>query len=202
VFAGAPWAAEPWAWWAEHFWGPPIPTDWVTPLWGRGSDSWLVLKSASERFGWRDVAAVGLFGGAIGSAPLGSAAGFLGGSAVGFVLWGLIDAFETPDLLGAAIAGLALGGITEWLVRGIDAQSSGGPELQWTRAAVVPVHASGVLRMLARVRIRLCAAAGGLALFGCMPSHRMTPTLAPARSCPDTSSESWYFPETGGESPG
>ena len=53
--------------------------------------------------------------------------------------------------------------------------------------------------MLARVRIRLCAAAGGLALFGCMPSHRMTPTLAPARSCPDTSSESWYFPETGGD---
>ena len=95
-----------------------------------GAAGGLVLKSASERFGWQDVAAVGLFGGAIGSAPLGSAAGFLGGSAVGFVLWGLIDDFETPDLLGAAIAGLALGGITEWLVRGIDAQSSGGPELQ------------------------------------------------------------------------
>jgi hypothetical protein len=89
-----------------------------------GAIGGLVLKSAAERFGWQDVAAVGLFGGAIGAAPLGSGVGFLGGSAVGLVAWGLVDSFRIPDLIGAAAAGLALGGIAEWLVRGIDAQTS------------------------------------------------------------------------------
>ncbi len=92
----------------------------------------LVLKSAGERFGWQDVATVGLFGGAIGSAPLGSAVGFLGGSAAGLVLWALVDDFRSPDLFGAAIAGLALGGLAEWLVRGIDARSGGGPEMRFS----------------------------------------------------------------------
>ena len=92
----------------------------------------LVLKSKAERFGWQDVAVVGLFGGAVGSVPLGSAIGFVGGSAIGFVTLALVDDFKGPDLLGMAVAGLAIGGLAEWLVRGIDAQSGGGPEMRFS----------------------------------------------------------------------
>ena len=89
----------------------------------------LVLKSAAERFGWQDVAVVGLFGGAIGAAPVGSAIGFLSGSALGLATMALVDSFDTPDLIGAAAAGLALGGIVEWLVRGIGAQGTDTDEI-------------------------------------------------------------------------
>jgi hypothetical protein len=96
-----------------------------------GAIGGMLIKSKAERFGWQDVATVGLFGGSIGSAPAGSAIGFLGGSAVGLAAWALFDDFKSPDLFGAAIAGLAIGGIAEWLVRGIDAQS-GDSEYQFT----------------------------------------------------------------------
>lgn len=95
-----------------------------------GAIGGMLLKSKAERFGWQDVAAVGLFGGAVGSAPIGSAIGMLSGSAVGLAAWALLDDFKGPDLLGATVAGLAIGGIAEWLVRGIDAQSGGDREVQ------------------------------------------------------------------------
>jgi len=92
----------------------------------------LVLRSQAQRFGWADVGTVGLLGGAIGSAPLGAAAGFGAGGVVGIILWLTVDGFDSPDALGAAAAGLALGGLTQWLVRGIDSQGSGTPVLQVT----------------------------------------------------------------------
>lgn len=100
-----------------------------------GSALGLVLKTKAERFGWLDVATVGLFGGAIGAAPRGSAIGLVAGSAAGLAVWALVDSFETPDMIGAAAAGLALGGIAEWLIRGIDAGSSDPASLQ----VVLPV---------------------------------------------------------------
>lgn len=103
-----------------------------------GAAAGLVLKSAAERFGWQDVAVVGLLGGSIGAAPLGSAIGFLGGSAVGLAAWGLFDSFDTPDLIGAAAAGMALGGIAEWLVRGIGAQGDDSPQF----SVVLPLTVS------------------------------------------------------------
>lgn len=96
-----------------------------------GSVGGLILKSRAERFGWTDVAAVGLFGGAIGAVPLGSAIGLLGGSAIGLVTWSVVDAFRTPDLIGAAALGMAVGGLAEWLVRGIDAGTSDGPAVSF-----------------------------------------------------------------------
>jgi hypothetical protein len=93
-----------------------------------GAAAGLALKSAAERFGWQDVATVGLFGAAIGAAPVGSAIGFLGGSAVGLVVWSVADSFDTPDLIGAAVAGLAIGGIAEWLISGIGAGSEDAPK--------------------------------------------------------------------------
>jgi len=50
------------------------------------------------------------------------------------------------------------------------------------------------------------ATARGLALVtslaagfvACMPSHRMTPDVAPGRSCPDVSEHAWYLPEAEG----
>ena len=78
------------------------------------------------------MATIGLFGGSVGAAPLGSAIGFVGGSAAGFALWALVDGFKTPDLLGVSLAGLALGGITEWLVRGIDSRTGDGAEVRFT----------------------------------------------------------------------
>lgn len=92
-----------------------------------GAAAGLLLKSAAERFGWQDVATVGLVGGAIGAAPLGSVIGFLGGSAVGLGARGLVDGFDTPDFIGAAVAGLALGGLAQWLIDGVGA-SSGTPD--------------------------------------------------------------------------
>lgn len=88
----------------------------------------MLIRSKAERFGWQDVAAVGLFGAAIGSAPRGSAIGLVGGSAIGLVTWALWDDVKGPDLFGAALAGLAIGGVAEWLVRGIDARSGSEDE--------------------------------------------------------------------------
>ena len=95
-----------------------------------GAAAGLVLKSAAERFGWEDVAMVGVFGGAIGSAPLGSAIGLAGGSALGLMAWGLWDSFRIPDLIGAAAIGMAIGGLAEWLVTGINASSGPAAGLQ------------------------------------------------------------------------
>jgi hypothetical protein len=95
-----------------------------------GAAAGLVLKSAAERFGWADVAMVGVLGGAIGSVPVGSAIGLAGGSALGLLGWTLWDGFEVPDLIGAAAVGLAIGGLAEWLATGIDASSGPGAGLQ------------------------------------------------------------------------
>lgn len=45
--------------------------------------------------------------------------------------------------------------------------------------------------------LRACAAL--LTLAGCMPSHRMTPELAPGRTCPGADGFAWYFPDGPGD---
>lgn len=100
-----------------------------------GATGALLLRSAAERFGWQDVAVVGVLGGAIGAVPVGSAFGLAGGTALGLAARALVPSFDTPDLIGAAVAGLALGGLAEWLVRGIGA----GPGEEPSFSVVLPV---------------------------------------------------------------
>jgi endonuclease/exonuclease/phosphatase family metal-dependent hydrolase len=47
--------------------------------------------------------------------------------------------------------------------------------------------------------LRVLAVAVGTGLAACVPSHRMTPDLAPGRSCPDVGEHSWFFPEAAGD---
>jgi hypothetical protein len=95
-----------------------------------GSVAGLLLRSTAQRVGWADVATLGLVGGATGTAPRGAAIGLAAGGAIGLILWRAADGFELPDALGAAVAGLAIGGITQWLLEGIDAQTNDVPALQ------------------------------------------------------------------------
>lgn len=93
---------------------------------GVGVAAGLVLRPIAQRFGWQDVLATGLMGGAVGAAPLGAAVGFGCGAAIGTVLWGTVDGVTLPDAVGVGILGMSLGALTEWVVTAIDAQSGGG----------------------------------------------------------------------------
>jgi hypothetical protein len=88
-----------------------------------GSAVGLGLKPFAQRFGWQDVAAVGLLGGAIGASPKGAGIGLGVGAAVGAVLSLSLSDFTFPDVLGTALAGLTIGSLSGWVVDGIDAHT-------------------------------------------------------------------------------
>lgn len=52
--------------------------------------------------------------------------------------------------------------------------------------------------MGATVRVLALATLAAAPFVACMPSHRMTPDVAPGRSCPDVSEHAWYLPEAEG----
>ena len=79
-----------------------------------------MLKPLAQRVGWEDVFAVGLMGGAIAATPRGSAIGAAVGTGVGVVLWRSVNWFNLPDAVGAGLAGMALGAMTEWLLTAVD----------------------------------------------------------------------------------
>jgi hypothetical protein len=68
-----------------------------------------------QRFGWADVATIGLLGGAVGAMPRGAGIGVLVGGTAGVVLWQTIPGVHLPDAVGFAVAGLALGSLTQWV---------------------------------------------------------------------------------------
>jgi len=103
-----------------------------------GAGAGAVLKPIVQRFSWQDVAAMGLVGGAVGAAPVGSAIGFAAGGLTGFVLWKAVDGVELPNAVAIALGGLAIGGLTEWVVGAADSWSTGGPSVQ----LVVPFSVS------------------------------------------------------------
>ena len=104
---------------------------------GVGLAAGLALKPIAQRFGWQDVLATGLMGGAIGAAPLGAVIGLGCGTVVGTVLWGTVDGITLPDAVGVGILGMSLGALGEWVIAAIEAQSGGdaAPGL----SVVVPV---------------------------------------------------------------
>lgn len=83
----------------------------------------LVAMGPAERFGWKDVAALGVVGGAVGASGAGAAIGFGAGALTGFVLWRAVPGFEFADGVGLSLVGLAAGGLAGWVMRAADAQS-------------------------------------------------------------------------------
>ncbi len=106
-----------------------------------GTAAGLAVTRFAQRFGWQDVLAVGIIGGAVGSQPLGSAIGFGAGAGIGLILWQTVPRFEFADAMGASLAGLALGGLTEWVLDAVDAQSNESPALQLALPISVAVDA-------------------------------------------------------------
>jgi hypothetical protein len=95
---------------------------------GVGIVAGLALTPVAQRFGWRDVVAVGLMGGAVGSAPVGAAIGAGAGAVAGALLLGTVNGFTMPDAVAAGVVGMSLGALTEWVVAAINAQTNGGSQ--------------------------------------------------------------------------
>lgn len=91
-----------------------------------GTLAGLVAMGPAERFGWSDVAALGVVGGAVGASGVGSVIGFGAGAVTGFILWKAIPSVEFADAVGLSLVGLAAGGLTGWIVRAADAQNGAG----------------------------------------------------------------------------
>jgi len=90
---------------------------------GIGLVAGLAVGPFVERFRWHDVVTLGLVGGAIGASMPGSAIGLGVGAVTGVALWRLTSTIGEGNAAGAALAGLAVGGVATWAFRAL-----GGPD--------------------------------------------------------------------------
>ena len=90
---------------------------------GIGLVAGLAIGPFVERFRWHDVLTLGLVGGAVGASMPGSAIGLGVGAVTGVALWRLTSTVGGGNAAGAALAGLAVGGLTTWALRAF-----GGPD--------------------------------------------------------------------------
>jgi hypothetical protein len=90
---------------------------------GIGAATGAVLKPLVHHFGWPDVLALGLVGGAIGAAPRGAGLGLGAGVVVGSAAWALIPGVAFDDAVAISLMGLAVGGLSEWVIRAADART-------------------------------------------------------------------------------
>jgi len=74
------------------------------------------LKVGVRQYDWPDVGATAALGAAVGSAPEGAGLGFAIGAAVGSLLWLTVPDIGAPDAVALGLAGLALGGLADWVV--------------------------------------------------------------------------------------
>ena len=85
------------------------------------------LKEIVPHYGWPDVAAGAAIGAGIGASPKGSAIGLAAGAAIGVVLWRAVPMIELSDAVGIGLIGVAVGGLSSWIVRAVDAQDGANP---------------------------------------------------------------------------
>lgn len=84
---------------------------------GVGAVGGVIVKPVAERFGWHDVATLGVVGASVGAAFPGSLIGVGAGGVAGLLAWQLVPGFERTNVVSAALVGLAVGSLTQWIVR-------------------------------------------------------------------------------------
>lgn len=73
------------------------------------------LRRAVRQYGWGDVGAAALVGGAFGAAPRGSLIGLGAGTVTGAVAWWLVPDSGIADFVMLSLVGAAVGGIVDWI---------------------------------------------------------------------------------------
>jgi hypothetical protein len=75
----------------------------------------LGLSAVVRQYGRRDLLAISAVGAAIGTSPKGAGVGFATGAAVGALSWLVFPSFKVGEAISAAVLGLAVGGVVEWV---------------------------------------------------------------------------------------
>ena len=83
----------------------------------------LALKKVVRQYDWPDVAAASVVGLAIGASAEGAGLGFAAGATTGFLLWRLHPKVGPAGVVGWALAGLALGGLGDWVADAVEGGS-------------------------------------------------------------------------------
>jgi len=84
------------------------------------------LRRFIRQYEWSDVASASVVGAAIGASAKGSGIGFVAGSAVGFLLWQLHPDVGPGGAVAWALAGLAIGGLGDWVVDAVQGGTGSG----------------------------------------------------------------------------
>ena len=85
------------------------------------------LKVGIRQYGWQDVGAATAVGAALGASPVGAGIGFGVGLTVGSVLWLAMPGQGLPEAVALSLAGLAIGGLFDWVHGAATADSGSGP---------------------------------------------------------------------------
>lgn len=72
------------------------------------------LRSAVRQYGWADVGAAAMLGGAFGAAPTGSLIGTGAGAVTGALVWWLVPGSTVADMVMMTMVGTAVGGLLDW----------------------------------------------------------------------------------------
>lgn len=84
------------------------------------------LKGIVRQYGWLDVVSGAALGMAVGASGRGAGLGFLAGAAAGGVLLAVVPSVRIADAVGVGVAGLAIGGIMDWVVDAARTRGDGG----------------------------------------------------------------------------
>ncbi len=110
-----------------------------------GAGVGLGLKKFVRQYEWPDVAAASLLGLAIGASAEGSGLGLAAGAAAGVLLWRLHPSVGPAGIVVWALAGLAVGGLTDWVADAARASSRALDPTPILRSAVTPFFDSRLL---------------------------------------------------------